>query len=107
MVAKMADNPQFGYIRDEHDIAALLFRWGHARDCDDWETLAACFHDDATIHISWISAPALPASRKPLETTIAAGIPAAPHAATASTAVLAGIAMIARSTSSGISSRLL
>lgn len=30
-------------------------RWGHARDSDDWETLAACFHDDATIGISWMS----------------------------------------------------
>jgi 3-phenylpropionate/cinnamic acid dioxygenase small subunit len=63
MVAKTADNPEHGSagnrtVQDEHDIAALLFRWGHARDCDDWETLAACFHDDATIHISWISAPA-------------------------------------------------
>jgi len=28
---------------------------GHARDSDDWETLAACFHSDATIHLSWIS----------------------------------------------------
>jgi hypothetical protein len=40
---------------DEHQIANLLIRWGHARDSDDWETLAGCFHDDATIHISWIS----------------------------------------------------
>src|SRR5262245_28459676 len=42
-------------IEDEHQIANLLIRWGHARDSDDWETLAECFHDDATIHISWIS----------------------------------------------------
>ena len=42
-------------IQDEHEIASLLMRWGHARDSDDWETLAACFHDDATIGISWIS----------------------------------------------------
>jgi len=42
-------------IQDEHQIAALLIRWGHARDSDDWETLAGCFHDDATIHISWMS----------------------------------------------------
>jgi hypothetical protein len=65
MIAKMVD---------EHEIAALLVRWGHARDSDDWEVLAGCFHDDATIHISWISAPAaefiarsreLAAGRKP------------------------------------------
>ena len=37
------------------EIAELLVRWGHARDGDDWETLAACFHDDATIHLSWMS----------------------------------------------------
>ena len=41
--------------QDEHEIAGVLIRWGHARDSDDWETLSACFHEDATIHISWIS----------------------------------------------------
>ena len=40
---------------DEHQIASLLIRWGHARDSDDWDMLAGCFHDDATIRISWIS----------------------------------------------------
>ena len=45
-------------MEDEHQIASLLIRWGHARDSDDWETLAGCFHNDATIHISWISGPA-------------------------------------------------
>ncbi|MBW4444918.1 MAG: nuclear transport factor 2 family protein [Plectolyngbya sp. WJT66-NPBG17] len=42
-------------MEDEHQISNLLLRWGHARDTDDWETLAGCFHNDATIHISWIS----------------------------------------------------
>lgn len=74
MVAKMADDPRNLAAHDEHEIAALLVRWGHARDADDWDTLAACFHDDASIHISWISAPvaefiarsrALAAERKP------------------------------------------
>jgi hypothetical protein len=41
--------------QDEHEIASLLIRWGHARDSDDWETLSACFQEDATIHLSWIS----------------------------------------------------
>lgn len=45
-------------MEDEHQIASLLSRWGHARDSDDWETLAECFHENATIHISWISGPA-------------------------------------------------
>jgi hypothetical protein len=51
----MAHNDLSTLIEDEHQIASLLIRWGHARDSDDWETLAECFHDDATIHISWIS----------------------------------------------------
>jgi 3-phenylpropionate/cinnamic acid dioxygenase small subunit len=51
----MANNDLSASIEDEHQIANLLIRWGHARDSDDWETLAGCFHDDATIHISWMS----------------------------------------------------
>jgi hypothetical protein len=43
--------------QDEHEIMNLLIRWGHARDSDDWGTLSSCFHDDATIHISWFSGP--------------------------------------------------
>jgi 3-phenylpropionate/cinnamic acid dioxygenase small subunit len=54
----MANNNPSTLMEDEHQIANLLIRWGHARDSGDWETLAACFHDDATIHISWISASA-------------------------------------------------
>ena len=44
-----------GVAWDELEITDLLFRWGQARDSDDWQTLAACFHDDATIQISWMS----------------------------------------------------
>jgi hypothetical protein len=51
----MSNNNLSNSIEDEHQIAGLLIRWGHARDSDDWETLAGCFHDDATIHLSWIS----------------------------------------------------
>jgi len=54
----MDDDRRRQAVQDEHDIAGLLVRWGHSRDSDDWDTLGACFHDDATIHISWISAPA-------------------------------------------------
>jgi 3-phenylpropionate/cinnamic acid dioxygenase small subunit len=54
----MANNNLSTATEDEHQISSLLIRWGHARDNDDWETLAGCFHDDATIHISWISGPA-------------------------------------------------
>jgi hypothetical protein len=42
-------------FQNEHEIASLLTRWGYARDCDDWDTLADCFHDDATIDVSWMS----------------------------------------------------
>ena len=74
MIAEMVDDPRHHAAHDEHEISGLLVRWGHARDSDDWDALAACFHDDATIHISWISAPAsefitrsreLAAKRKP------------------------------------------
>jgi SnoaL-like domain len=51
----MVSNNLSDSIEDEHQIASLLIRWGHARHSGDWGTLADCFHDDATIHISWIS----------------------------------------------------
>jgi 3-phenylpropionate/cinnamic acid dioxygenase small subunit len=72
----MSNNNLSTLIEDEHQITSLLIRWGHARDNDDWETLAGCFHEDATIHISWISGPAkefiarsraMAAARKPGE----------------------------------------
>jgi hypothetical protein len=40
---------------DEHAIERLLYRWAHARDFDDCDALADCFHDGATIHIAAIS----------------------------------------------------
>jgi 3-phenylpropionate/cinnamic acid dioxygenase small subunit len=72
----MSNNNLSTSVEDEHQIASLLIRWGHARDSDDWETLAGCFDDDATIHISWISglakdfiarSRAMAAARKPGE----------------------------------------
>ncbi len=54
----MSNDKPSTLMEDEHQITSLLIRWGHARDSDDWETLAECFHDNATIHISWISGPA-------------------------------------------------
>lgn len=72
----MSNNNLSTLVEAEHQIASLLIRWGHARDSDDWETLAECFHDDATIHISWISGSAkdfvarsraMAAARKPGE----------------------------------------
>ncbi len=43
---------------DAHEITDVLMRWGYARDADDWEALAACYHDDATMNVSWLSATA-------------------------------------------------
>jgi hypothetical protein len=51
----MLNNRPRPVMEDEHQIARILKLWGHARDSDDWETLAECFHENATIHISWIS----------------------------------------------------
>lgn len=41
--------------QDWTEITALLYRWGQARDSDDWGALAGCYHDGATMNISWIS----------------------------------------------------
>ena len=51
----MNNDTEIDQMLDEHQIHNLLIRWGHARDSEDWSTLAECFHNDATIHISWIS----------------------------------------------------
>jgi len=34
-------NTDLSTLKDEHEIARLLIRWGHARDGEDWETLSA------------------------------------------------------------------
>lgn len=51
----MNNDTEIDQMLNEHKIHNLLIRWGHARDTEDWSTLAECFHDDATIHLSWIS----------------------------------------------------
>jgi len=45
-------------MMDEHEIDQVVTAWGFARDHGDWDVLQNCFHDDATIHISWYSGPA-------------------------------------------------
>lgn len=42
-------------LHDRRHVEELLYRWAFARDSDEWEALAACFHHDARIHISWIA----------------------------------------------------
>jgi hypothetical protein len=51
----MNQSDNFQTMLDQHQIAEVLTSWGHCRDKDEWDTLASCFHEDATIHISWIS----------------------------------------------------
>lgn len=40
---------------DEHEISKVLSSWAYGRDNGDWELLSNCYHDDATMNISWIS----------------------------------------------------
>lgn len=51
----MKNDTETSQMLNDHQIYNLLIRWGHARDSEDWSTLAKCFHNDATIHLSWIS----------------------------------------------------
>lgn len=51
-------NDRLQRVVDEHEIDRVVTAWGFARDHGDWEVLRNCFHDDATIHISWYSGPA-------------------------------------------------
>ena len=51
-------HPRAQNVHDQHEIADVVMRWGHARDADDWDALAACYHDDASMSISWIAATA-------------------------------------------------
>jgi ketosteroid isomerase-like protein len=45
-------------VADEFEITKVLSDWAYARDNGDWDVLADCYHDDATMNISWISGPA-------------------------------------------------
>ena len=45
-------------FEDAYEIERLLVAWSHARDYGDWDALAACFHDDATVRMAWIAGPA-------------------------------------------------
>ena len=51
----MNTDTRIDQMLNEHQIHNLLIRWGHTRDNEDWRALAECFHNDATIHLSWIS----------------------------------------------------
>lgn len=51
-------NQRLERAADEHEIAKVLSNWAYARDNGDWDLLTECYHDDGTMNISWISAPA-------------------------------------------------
>ena len=48
-------NDKISWLLDELEIDRVVTAWGFTRDHGDWEVLDGCFHDDATIHISWYS----------------------------------------------------
>ena len=45
-------------VADEFEIKQVLSNWAYARDIGAWDVLSDCYHDDATMNISWISGPA-------------------------------------------------
>lgn len=44
--------------RDKESIREVRRAWAFARDLGEWDRLAQCFHDDASITVSWYSGPA-------------------------------------------------
>jgi len=45
-------------MAEERAVCRVLQVWAYSRDQGDWDALRACFHDDATITVSWYSGPA-------------------------------------------------
>ena len=54
----MPTDAQIQAMMDEHEIAGVVIGWGFARDSGDWEALAACYHEGATMRIMWTAGPA-------------------------------------------------
>lgn len=52
-------NTRLQTIADEYEITRVRRIWAYSRDHADWDTLASCFHPDATVTISWYSGTAL------------------------------------------------
>ncbi|NQV56227.1 MAG: nuclear transport factor 2 family protein [Rhodospirillales bacterium] len=40
-------------LNDELEIKRLRERWAFGRDYSEWDEIAACFHEGATVNISW------------------------------------------------------
>ncbi len=45
-------------LADHESIREVLRRWAYGRDQGKWDQLAACYHPEATMAISWYSGPA-------------------------------------------------
>jgi hypothetical protein len=45
-------------MSEERAVCRVLNVWAYSRDQGDWDALRDCFHDDATITVSWYSGPA-------------------------------------------------
>lgn len=48
-------NDDENVLRDKLSIEEVRRAWAFARDLGEWDKLAQCFHDDATITVSWYS----------------------------------------------------
>ena len=44
---------------DEHEIRRARTLWAFARDLGEYDTMRECFHDDATVAVSWFDGPFL------------------------------------------------
>jgi hypothetical protein len=54
----MTDEALIRRMAEERAVCRVLQVWAYSRDLGEWDGLRACFHDDATIKVSWYSGPA-------------------------------------------------
>jgi hypothetical protein len=54
----MIDETLTHRMAEERAVCRVLQVWAYGRDLGEWDGLRACFHDDATITVSWYSGPA-------------------------------------------------
>lgn len=56
--AAMTESALTHRMAEERAVCRVLQVWAYSRDLGEWDRLRACFHDDATITVSWYSGPA-------------------------------------------------
>jgi hypothetical protein len=49
----MLDHSRLQRMQDEYEIFRVRRIWAYSRDHHDWERLKTCFHQDATVIVSW------------------------------------------------------